>query len=288
MEYRAEQTALQVLEGKASIQQSFSLNRDDVQNLGMICGGEVHVYFRYLAPQDALAIRLTDRIEELFSNGEQSWLITELAEDRQGCLAVFGESSGLFGGPIPEEVFSALGSRPRQVSVDGRTYYCEKLVQAGRVFIFGGGHVAQSLVPALAAVDFRCIVLEERQEFCRPDLFPGVEATRLVQLNDPAVYQEITEHDYVCIMTRGHKDDLLVQANVLKTSARYIGVIGSRRKTAGVFAQLRGMGFTDRDLQRITTPIGLDILAETPAEIAVSIAAQLIMHRAERTRAEEL
>ena len=81
-------------------------------------------------------------------------------------------------------------------------------------------------------------------------------------------------------MTRGHKDDMLVQSHVLKTDARYIGVIGSRRKTAGVFAKLREQGFTDADLQRITTPIGLDILAETPAEIAVSITAQLIHCRA--------
>ena len=73
-----------------------------------------------------------------------------------------------------------------------------------------------------------------------------------------------------------------MQAQMLRTPAHYIGVIGSRRKTAGVFARLREEGFTDADLARITTPIGLDIKAETPAEIAVSIAAQLIQVRAER------
>ena len=78
-----------------------------------------------------------------------------------------------------------------------------------------------------------------------------------------------------------HKDDLTVQAQALKTPAKYIGVIGSRKKTAAVFAKLRDMGYTDADLQRITTPIGLSIKAETPAEIAVSIAAQLIQLRAE-------
>ena len=83
-------------------------------------------------------------------------------------------------------------------------------------------------------------------------------------------------------MTRGHKDDLAVQAQVLKTSAAYIGVIGSRHKKAGVFAKLKEQGFTDADLDRITTPIGLAIGAETPAEIAVSITAQLIQQRAAR------
>ena len=65
------------------------------------------------------------------------------------------------------------------------------LVEDGRVFIFGGGHVAQALVPALAAVDFRCVVLEDREDFCRPELFPGVEETRLIQNDDPAAYQEM-------------------------------------------------------------------------------------------------
>ena len=90
----------------------------------------------------------------------------------------------------------------------------------------------------------------------------------------------ITSEDYVVIMTRGHRDDLLLQEQVLRTPARYIGVIGSRRKKAALFAQLRERGFTDADLERITTPIGLSIGAETPAEIAVSSAAQLIQVRA--------
>ena len=97
-----------------------------------------------------------------------------------------------------------------------------------------------------------------------------------------ADFVTVEERDYVVVMTRGHKDDQAVQAQMLRTPAHYIGVIGSRRKTAGVFARLREEGFTDADLARITTPIGLDIKAETPAEIAVSIAAQLIQVRAER------
>lgn len=154
------------------------------------------------------------------------------------------------------------------------------LVEAGRVFIFGGGHVAQALVPALAAVDFRCAVLEDRADFCLRELFPGAEEVRHIDMARALEEVPITSEDYVVIMTRGHRDDLLLQEQVLRTPARYIGVIGSRRKKAALFAQLRERGFTDADLERITTPIGLSIGAETPAEIAVSIAAQLIQVRA--------
>lgn len=220
VEYRGEQLAREALAAGRSRVERFQLRPNEVQDLGMICGGDVEVSFRYLAGGDEAAI---------------AWAREEEA----------------------------------------------RLTPSGRVYIFGGGHVAQALVPALAAVDFRCVVLEDREDFCRPELFPGVEETRLIQNGDPAAYAGITAEDYVAVMTRGHKDDLTVQAQALKTPAKYIGVIGSRKKTAAVFAKLRDMGYTDADLQRITTPIGLSIKAETPAEIAVSIAAQLIQLRAE-------
>ncbi len=219
VEYRGEQVAREVLKAGASREETFRLHPNEVQDLGMVCGGELHVHFRYLAGGDPAALEWVER--------EKKYLIPP-----------------------------------------------------GRVLIFGGGHIAQKLVPALTAVDFRCVVLEDREDFCRLELFPGAEEVRLIQNNDPKAYQGITADDYVVVMTRGHKDDLTVQAQALKTTARYIGVIGSRKKTAVVFAKLREMGYTDADLRRITTPIGLDIKAETPAEIAVSITAQLILERA--------
>ena len=83
-------------------------------------------------------------------------------------------------------------------------------------------------------------------------------------------------------MTRGHSYDTSVQAQILKTPASYIGVIGSASKKAAVYKKLYEMGFTEADTDRITSPIGLSIKAETPAEIAISIAGQMILHRAEK------
>lgn len=156
----------------------------------------------------------------------------------------------------------------------------ERSVRPGRVYIFGGGHVSQKLVPALAAVEFRCVVLENRAEFCTRSLFPDAEEVRLIDYARAAQEISLTGDDYVVIMTRGHRDDLLIQSQVMRTPVRYIGVIGSRQKTAAVTAALREMGFTDDDFQRVHAPIGLPIRSETPAEIAVSITAQLILVRA--------
>ena len=142
----------------------------------------------------------------------------------------------------------------------------------------GDGHIAQALVPALSAVDFRCTVLEDRGDFCQKELFPQAEAAILINNTRVADFIAIREDDYIVVMTRGRKNDTLIQAQALQTPAHYIGVIGSARKTAGVFAVLREQGFTDQDLSRITTPIGLDIGSETPAEIAVSITDQRILY----------
>lgn len=138
-------------------------------------------------------------------------------------------------------------------------------------------------MPALTAINFRCVVLEDRPAFAKPELFPGVEETRIVDMNDlSALQSEITADDYVCIMTRGHQNDLAAQSAMMATPARYIGIIGSAKKQKTVREKIKSMGFTDDDFKNVFAPVGLNIGAETPAEIAVSIAAQLIMLRAGR------
>lgn len=282
VEYKSEERAREVLEKKSSHMEQFLLRKNQVQDLGMVCGGDVNVYFHYISHENDQMKALVTAIEESYKSREVCWLINDVSEDSQGEMAIYGQKSGLKGMEVPEEVLNALGTKPAQVEADGRLYYCEKLVQSGIVYIFGGGHVAQALVPALAAVDFRCMVLEDREDFCKPELFPGAIGTMLIDNNKVNEYIDIQEEDYLCIMTRGHKDDMIIQSQVLATPAHYIGVIGSRKKTASVFAQLRERGWSDEDFKRITTPIGLDIKGETPAEIAVSITAQLIENRASR------
>lgn len=282
VEYKSEQMAAEVLKSKNSHMQQFLLRKNQVQDLGMVCGGDVNVYFHFLSHENEEVKEVIEGMERAYETREVSWLIHDISQDSQGQIAVYGQKSGLVGMEVPEQVLCALQSKPVQVEAEDRRYYCEKLVQSGTVYIFGGGHVSQALVPALAAVDFQCMVLEDREDFCRPELFPGAIGTMLIDNQRVNEYVNIQEEDYVCIMTRGHKDDMIVQSQVLATPAHYIGVIGSKRKTQSVFDQLRERGWNDEDFKRITTPIGVEIKAETPAEIAVSITAQLIKNRADR------
>jgi len=288
VEYRSEQIAKEVLASGGSKREHFQLRKNEVADLGMICGGDVDVYFHYIPADDGETAQLLAEIERMFAAGEQSWLITEITPGQNGCLATYSKRSGAHGAALPEELIPALESRPKQHRIGDRVFYSEKLLQAGKVFIFGGGHVAQELVPALARVGFRCIVVEDRPEFAKPELFEGVEETRLLPTDQlSALLPEITEDDLVCIMTRGHKDDLEVQRVMLQSPAYYIGCIGSKGKIAAVSAALMAYGYTEQDVARITKPIGLDICSETPAEIAVSITAQLIMARAKHINGEK-
>ena len=149
------------------------------------------------------------------------------------------------------------------------------------MYVFGGGHVAQELVPVLAHVGFRCVVMDDREEFANPQVFPQAKRTVVGDLERISDYVQITERDYVCVMTRGHQFDYYVQRQALAAKPRYIGVMGSRNKIKVTTEKLLADGFTLEEIQFCHMPIGTNILAQTPAEIAISVAGELICVRAE-------
>ena len=273
VEYRSEQIAKSVLEEKSSRGHDFTLTRDDVQNLGMICGGACNVFFHYLPSGDPDILALAEEAEARFVRGEDTWLVSDLSGGGRLYLTDRGDTA----------LLPHLTRQPHRVQADGRELYIEQIVTGGRVYVFGGGHVAQELVPVLAHVGFRCVVMDDRPEFADKALFPGAELVIPGDFRRISDFVTIGSEDYVCVMTRGHAGDTIVQAQVLKCRPCYCGVIGSRHKAAGVRKVLKEeYGLTEEELSGVTTPIGISIQAETPAEIAISIAAQLIAHRAER------
>lgn len=275
VEYRSEQIAGTVLESKNSYGHAFTLTKDDVQNLGMICGGACDVFFHYIPAGDPHTLTLCDQAEEEFRKGSDLWLLTCVGTgDRMG---LYTPETGFRGIDVPEEL--VLTRHPARTG----DIFAEQINNSGRVYIFGGGHVAQELVPVLSHVGFRCVVMDDRGEFTKPELFPGAEEVICGDLRNIREHLTIGGEDYVCVMTRGHAYDTVVQAQVLKCRPTYCGVIGSAFKAAGVRKTLKEeYGLLDEELDLVTTPIGLNIKGETPAEIAISIAAQMILHRAER------
>ncbi|MEA4932302.1 MAG: XdhC family protein [Lawsonibacter sp.] len=281
VEYRCIAMAQERMGSTHPIQSSFQLNQEDNENLGMVCGGRVQVQFLPLSGGDASVIDLCREAAARFAAGTPFWLLTPLQDGEP--LSLWPKDGGQEDS-IPWEITERLSSEPTIRTAEGRRWFCEQLQQAGVVYLFGGGHMAQALVPVLAPLDFPCVVLEDRSEFSDPHLFPLARETRLIDFSNLLNQVSITRDDYVCIMTRGHQNDLLVQQQVLCTPARYIGLIGSTHKAAIAAELLRKMGFSERDLARIVNPIGLPIGGRSPEEISISIAAQLIQYRSSMRR----
>lgn len=277
VEYHCIQAAIDLLGSFDAVEQTIALNREENADLGMVCGGRVEVHFFPISGGDRAALALCSDAAERFEHATPFWLLTPLQSGMP--LALWPESRGTGRLALPTTVTDRLGPEPEVRCVGEDRWFCEQIQQVGNVYIFGGGHVAQALVPVLTPLGFPCIVLEDREEFADPSLFPGARQVRLVDMFHLDEQLTITEDDYVCIMTRGHENDLLVEQQILRTPARYLGVIGSARKTAKAFRQLLEMGFVQRDLDRVVNPIGLPIGGRSPEEIAVSIAAQLIQYR---------
>ena len=150
-----------------------------------------------------------------------------------------------------------------------------------KAYIFGAGHVGLALEPVLRHVGFDTIVLDDRAEFANRERFP--QATEIKVFSDfESAYEglETDENSYIVIITRGHQGDYDVLKQALKNPAAYIGMMGSRAKVAGAMKMLEEEGFSPEERAGIYTPIGLSIGAETPEEIAVSIAAEMIEVRA--------
>jgi len=279
LEFRATEIARGCLETAKGEFRQYRLTKEETANLGMVCGGQVDILFTYVAPTEKNKSALKTAVE-LLSQFKTLWILLPFSGIE---LGFYNEDKGLFG--IDIELNSSgkelIDHTSSVIETSIGKCYVQKLINSGRVYIFGGGHLAQELVPLLAHLGFRCVVIDDRAEYSTKELFPHAEEVHTMKYSDLDGMIDVQPQDYIVIITRGHLGDYEVEKFALKTNAYYIGAVGSRSKIAVVNAKLKADGFTDQDIARVTTPIGIDIKSETPAEIAVSIAAQLIERRAQ-------
>jgi xanthine dehydrogenase accessory factor len=241
--------------------------------------------------------------------GGSNTMLVELVEDRAPYLAALerlgrGERVLLVkriraAGPGPAQVAVALvdqdgatvcgapvGAEAAQPLADGRAWFDEAagtfydpVFPEEKLLILGGGHVAKALAGMAPALGFTVTVVDDRPEFIRPERFP--EGVRALQAAfEPAVAEfPFDAATYAVIMTRGHLLDLACVRAVLKRPYRYAGFMGSARKTRLILEQLEKDGCDPARVAALWAPIGLDIGAETPAELAVAILAELVAVR---------
>lgn len=261
LEYQATRRAQALLERTENALEAYDLSNDTAAGLGMICGGRTKVLYRCFRADCPADLEFARKALERETARQMYWMLLPLEAGKPQIRQNLSGARRQFG-------YAEQGAR----------YYAEQFHFDGKVYLFGGGHLSQELEPLLNHVGFSCVVLDDRAEFADPALFPGAQAVRRVDF--AALREPVTAEDYIVIATRGHLADTDCIRFALRTQAKYIGVVGSRKKVKFVRETMLAEGFEEDDLNRLTTPIGLPIGSETPAEIAVSIAAQLIQVRA--------
>jgi xanthine dehydrogenase accessory factor len=269
-----------------------ALNEDIAVDYGLSCGGSELIL---IDPtwQGAADLALVSRMRETIDRGERGVVLT-LLDSGDGVtpaakLACWrdGASQGQLG-PLHAEAIR-LASRviglprpqPGIVNLGANTRaFLDVFAEPPEVLIIGGGHVGKALAEVADLLGYRMSVIDDRPEFASKDRFP--EAEHVVAGDVGAAIREYpaNANTAIVIVTRGHKYDYEALAAAAGSSAGYVGLMGSRRKIALIYRQLLADGIPEERLRAIHAPIGLDIGAVSPEEIALSIMAEITMERA--------
>jgi xanthine dehydrogenase accessory factor len=155
----------------------------------------------------------------------------------------------------------------------------EPLLPVPRAFIFGAGHISKSLSQAATLAGFATVVIDNRESFANRERFPDAAEVHAAEYEEVFPRLGINETGYLIIVTRGHRDDMRVLRLALATPARYIAMIGSKRKVINVIRELEKEGVPRASFERMNAPMGLSIGAVSPEEIAISVVAEMIAVR---------
>ena len=246
--------AQELIARKCGDVREYKLHRSDTEDIGMVCGGDVTVLFTFIPASDAAWRALASSLLERIAKYQPCYLSLPLT-GQGGYLTDEPPKDGAFSLPV------AIGER---------------------ALLFGAGHCALALAPVLKSIGFRVTVFDDRADLVTKERFPAAESLICGDFGHIARYITTEPEDYIVIMTSGHTHDFEVQEQILRRPAAYVGVIGSRAKTASVNARLRAAGVDEAAIASLHTPVGVAIKAVTPAEIAVSIAGEMIYERALR------
>jgi xanthine dehydrogenase accessory factor len=269
--------------GKTKIS-TFHLNEDNADS-GLICGGSLDVL---IEPVERSFAAVLDGLMSLRARGEDGALVTVLENERTRAKYYIAVGQGEAGLPSLPDVKGAILESAREVmkthevarfNVKDAEVIIEPVPGQPSLILFGGGHVSKFVSSFASQVGFRVTIVDDRIAFANKDRFP--EAAQIICDGFLSAIDRlhITQNSYIAVITRGHKYDEAVLERVIHSDARYIGVIGSRRKILTAYKHYLDKGIPRELLERVHGPIGLDIGAVTAEEIAMSIVAELVRVR---------
>lgn len=271
----------------------YFLNEDIAARDGLVCGGTMYFYLEPIwGPEDFLP--LGNELLEAYGGGDPVGLAT-VVNVPQGApnlgakllLRDDGSIRGSLGNAQLDARAAAVAKRVADLGItdsfltdDGTEVFVEGFTTPPTLVMVGGGHVGKATADLAHTLGFRVYVVDDRPEFANDQRFPYAEKTVVASYSQPLTQHfSINVNTFVVVATRGHRyDDMALEA-ALATRARYVGLLGSRRKTLMIYQRLLQEGIPIERLKQVYAPIGLDIGALTPEELAVSIMSEIIMTR---------
>ena len=291
LEARVISDSAEVLVEKKSKFIEIDLTGTDTSSDGMICGGKTVILLDYIGPTDGNRNIFTSMIEYVTS-GYSYYYVTVYTEtdaiiDVKGHCLLFKDGKMVGDEIIDGKVMSHIRDEMHNVSsttiltVDNMQYIVDPIRRVKTIYCFGAGHVAVPTAHVASMVGFRVVVIDDRDEFANRERFPEADEVIVIEdYNRSLEGLEIDNDSFIIIVTRGHRFDREVLEQAIKSEAGYIGMISSKNKRDSVYRTLIAEGVTTaEELERVHSPIGLAIAAETPEEIAVSIVGELIYER---------
>ncbi|MCC7042800.1 MAG: XdhC family protein [Acidobacteria bacterium] len=286
--------AREVLQSGGRALHVHQLSEELAWNTGLVCGGTMWILVE--GRKDALEHDGTDLLPDALAaarGGPALAFVTHLIRGERQSLRFAarvtvmagGRLRGTLGHPLRDEQARDLAleqmrlGTPRTVAIDEFSeMLIEPIARRPRLVVAGGGHVAKAIARQARLLDFDVTILEDRPEFADPARFDGATVmTRHVP--DSIASLDYGDQAWLVIATRGHKLDADCVLAAVKTNVRYIGLLGSRRKTVLIAGMLRSEGVPEDRIAVVRAPVGLDLGGRTPAEIALAVLAEITQLR---------
>ncbi len=290
VEAEVKRQAMAILDGGRAAVVRFQLDDDYGWDDGLICGGRMQILIDPIT--DPAARDYLTQLHEHTSKGSgvtEAIVYDAAASGLPEAAGYLFDGSGsllchvrgpLEGASAPRSIADSLrplSDRPQPSAHHGVAYL--PVLERCRLVIVGGGHVGQAVAALASDLDFDVWVVDDRADFVSEARFPRAERRLAGAMSEVLPKLEITPNTYCLIVTRGHNHDEEALYHLADRQARYVGMIGSKRKIKLIFDDLLAEGVAAEVLDRVYAPVGLDIGSQTVAEIAVSIAAELVAHR---------
>jgi xanthine dehydrogenase accessory factor len=285
--------------GGSAQYREYELNEDLAAEDGLICGGTMYFLIDPIyRPEELLSY--AEEIDAAYE-GQGSVALASLIKlpgEHDGPLLagtgtgrkLFIRENGTTNGTLGTDALDsdavgcamelmAHGRNEYVVASDGTEYFIEAYTTPPKLILAGGGHVSNAISPLAEKLGFQVYITDDRAEFANPERFPGAVETIVARPEDAIPALPTNRNTFIIIATRGHRYDNVALAAAAATPARYVGLLGSKRKTILIYEDLLRMGVSLERLRELRAPIGLDIHARTPDEIAISIMAEMLMFR---------